>query len=334
MIATRAADCQVTVAYVNLVGANDGLVFDGGGYVAQNGRVLLDAPRFREGVQRGDGRPRSHAPPAHREHDLARGPGGLRRSAAPERDARARRRAHRVSGASALAFPAPANRSFFLPVGRRRSALAARLFCEELLDALALGVGDYFEKNGCFKTIGVALSGGRDSLLVLAIARRWIDRRWAALPPEASAGRRRASCSARSSCRRATRRPRRAPPPSRRRATSTRRFAVVSIDDAFERELVGGREDAPARRVADAAGAPERAGARPRGAHVDVGERRGGALPPDEQHEREGRRLRDDRRRRRGGAQRHRERAEDGRELPPRLALRDDAAGRASASRC
>ena len=44
MIATRAADCQATLAYVNLFGANDGLVFDGGGIVAQNGRVLLDAP--------------------------------------------------------------------------------------------------------------------------------------------------------------------------------------------------------------------------------------------------------------------------------------------------
>jgi len=33
MIATRAADCQATVAYVNAVGANDGLVFDGGGFV-------------------------------------------------------------------------------------------------------------------------------------------------------------------------------------------------------------------------------------------------------------------------------------------------------------
>src|ERR1700723_2940221 len=49
MIATRAADNQCTVVYANLVGANDGLVFDGGGIVAQNGRVLLDAPRFTEG---------------------------------------------------------------------------------------------------------------------------------------------------------------------------------------------------------------------------------------------------------------------------------------------
>ncbi|HEY2516105.1 MAG TPA: nitrilase-related carbon-nitrogen hydrolase, partial [Polyangiaceae bacterium] len=50
MVATRAADNQCSVVYANLVGANDGLVFDGGGLVAQNGRVVLDAPRFAEGV--------------------------------------------------------------------------------------------------------------------------------------------------------------------------------------------------------------------------------------------------------------------------------------------
>src|SRR4029077_1601996 len=49
MIATRASDNQATIAYANLVGANDGLVFDGGGFVNQNGRPVLDAPRFREG---------------------------------------------------------------------------------------------------------------------------------------------------------------------------------------------------------------------------------------------------------------------------------------------
>src|SRR5690606_37626595 len=49
MIATRAADNQCTVVYANLVGANDGLVFDGGGFVNQNGRPMLEAPRFEEG---------------------------------------------------------------------------------------------------------------------------------------------------------------------------------------------------------------------------------------------------------------------------------------------
>ena len=49
LIATRAADYQCTFAYANLVGANDGLIFDGGGYVNQNGKWMLEAPRFEEG---------------------------------------------------------------------------------------------------------------------------------------------------------------------------------------------------------------------------------------------------------------------------------------------
>jgi NAD+ synthase (glutamine-hydrolysing) len=47
---------------------------------------------------------------------------------------------------------------------------------EEILDALALGVGDYFEKVGVFKIIGVSLSGGRDSLLTLLIGHRYASK--------------------------------------------------------------------------------------------------------------------------------------------------------------
>ena len=49
MIATRAADNQTVLIYANLVGGKDGLIFDGGGFVFQNGRLVLEAPRFREG---------------------------------------------------------------------------------------------------------------------------------------------------------------------------------------------------------------------------------------------------------------------------------------------
>jgi NAD+ synthase (glutamine-hydrolysing) len=140
-----------------------------------------------------------------------------------------------TSAAGSLAFPVPANRSFFLPadVAPKRPRDA---FCEDLLDALALGVGDYFEKNACFKTIGVALSGGRDSLLVLAIARRWIDRRWRELPEAARKAKAREILRAFYM-------------PTRYSSTETRAAAehtardldaplsIVSIDDAFEREL-------------------------------------------------------------------------------------------------
>jgi NAD+ synthase (glutamine-hydrolysing) len=240
MIATRAADCQATLAYVNLVGANDGLVFDGGGYVAQNGRMVLVAERFREGVQAvtvdldRTTRLRTENTTWREDQELA--------AAAPRPSPRRVRVDAPTRGREALAFPAPPNRSFFLPVDSPRAGVAMPMptprdaFCEELLDALALGVGDYFEKNGCFKTIGVALSGGRDSLLALAIARRWIDQRWADL----SAAERAAKASG---ILRAFFMPTRySSKETRVAAEQVARdydapFEVVSIDEAFEREL-------------------------------------------------------------------------------------------------
>jgi NAD+ synthase (glutamine-hydrolysing) len=235
MIATRASDCQVAVAYVNLVGANDGLVFDGGGYVAQNGRMLLQGERFHEGVQAVtldlDRTRRLRTENTTWREDQASFAGTSLRPLVVEVDAPTA-----FSKASApLAFPSSSNRSFFLPTGAPEKP-ARDAFCEELLDALALGVGDYFEKNACFKTIGVALSGGRDSLLVLAIARRWIDMRWR--DSHAAARKAKAHELLRAFYM-----------PTRYSSAETRAAAeqaakdldtplrTVSIDDAFEREL-------------------------------------------------------------------------------------------------
>jgi NAD+ synthase (glutamine-hydrolysing) len=232
MMATRAADCQATVAYVNMVGANDGLVFDGGGYVAQNGRLLLATTRFREGAQAVTLdldrtrrlRTENTTWRADQEAFAALAPRVTTvKVAAPTR------------GRDALVFPAQRNKSFFLPPDdRARDPRDA--FCEDLLDALALGVGDYFEKNGCFKTLGVALSGGRDSMLVLIIARRWIDRRFADLPPADR------KAKARELLRAFFMPTRYSSPETAAAAEQIARdldvpFAVVSIDDAFEREL-------------------------------------------------------------------------------------------------
>jgi NAD+ synthase (glutamine-hydrolysing) len=173
MIATRAADNQATIAYANLIGANDGLIFDGGGLIAQNGRIVLDAPRFREGFAAATVdldrtrrlRTENTTWRMDQEAFMSSGAPGLHRvrlGDAPRRDK--------------LVYPAPRHQSFFLP--SPEAARSPRVaFCEDLLDALALGIGDYFEKVGAFKTIGVALSGGRDSLLCLWLARRYIDRR-------------------------------------------------------------------------------------------------------------------------------------------------------------
>jgi NAD+ synthase (glutamine-hydrolysing) len=233
MLATRASDNQCTVVYANLVGANDGLVFDGGGYVAQNGRFLLEAPRFREGF-------------AAATVDLDR----TRRLRVENSTWRADqenfaltapRVAHvAVKGSTgprdALIYPAPPHGSFFLP-GPEAIRSKRADFCEDLLDALALGVGDYFEKTGAFRTIGVALSGGRDSLLCLIVARRYVERRFASLTPAERRDK------ARSILRAFFMPTRYSSPETRAAAVQAAKdldvpLSIEAVDDAFERELV------------------------------------------------------------------------------------------------
>ena len=176
LIATRASDHQCTIAYSNAVGANDGLIFDGGGFVNQNGKWSLEAPRFREGFAAANvdldrtARLRTEQTTwrLDREADVAVHPPVPVVDVPPELFATEETRRD-------LAYPVPAHRSFFLPEpSAPRDPRAA--FCEEILDALALGIGDYFEKTGVFKQIGVSLSGGRDSLLTLLVAHRYARR--------------------------------------------------------------------------------------------------------------------------------------------------------------
>ena len=233
MIATRAGDNQCVVAFANLLGANDGLVFDGGGFVAQNGRLLLEAPRFREGIA-------SVTVDLDRTRRLRHENSTWRADqeafiASSPRCAHVAVAAATTKARSALTYPVPPNRSFFLPEPTPLTSARVQ-FCEDMLDALALGVGDYFEKTRAFKTIGVALSGGRDSLLCLYIARRWISRRFGALGPEGEKAKAREILRAFFM-------------PSRYSSAETREaaeaaardldapLAIAPIDESFEREL-------------------------------------------------------------------------------------------------
>jgi len=173
MIATRAADNQCTIVYANLVGGNDGLVFDGGGFVNQNGRSSLEAPRFREGF-------------VATVVDLDRTTRSRREASTWRNDLEAFRREHltvpvrRIDQATAdrsmLAYPAPfPGTTFFLPSATLPVRTARDELLDDFYDALALGVADYYRKIGAFKGIGIALSGGRDSLLTLLIAHRALE---------------------------------------------------------------------------------------------------------------------------------------------------------------
>jgi NAD+ synthase (glutamine-hydrolysing) len=232
MLSTRAADNQATIVYANLVGANDGLIFDGGGYVSQNGRILLEAPRFREQVSfvtvdlDRTVRLRSENTTWRMDQERFSESTPLARRVVVKEP---------TTGRDGLAYPAPAHGSFFLP-GPETRRTSREQFSEDLLDALALGVGDYFEKTGAFKTIGVALSGGRDSLLTLLVARRYLDRKYADLD---DAGRRAKA----GEVLRAFFMPSRYSSAETRAAAQKAAeevgapFVVLSIDDAFDQEF-------------------------------------------------------------------------------------------------
>lgn len=170
MIATRASDNQCTIAYANLVGSNDGLVFDGGGYVNQNGRPMLDAPRFREGY-------------ATTVVDLDRTVRCRREASTWRNDLESFRREQRLvsearvtaptADRSSHAYPAPPRgTTFFLPTASTPSASPRDDLLDDFYDALSLSVADYYRKTRAFRCIGVALSGGRDSLLTFLVAWR------------------------------------------------------------------------------------------------------------------------------------------------------------------
>jgi NAD+ synthase (glutamine-hydrolysing) len=169
MLATRAADNQTVLIYANAVGGQDGLIYDGGGLVFQNGRLVLDAPRFREGW-------------ASAIVDLDR-TSRLRMENTTWRtdceDFRLQRLdvpvlvcEGRTSDRSRLAYPAPPGGSFFLPASQTAHVDPRDAALDDLFEALASGVSSYFSKTGAFKSLGIALSGGRDSMLTLLVAWR------------------------------------------------------------------------------------------------------------------------------------------------------------------
>ena len=241
MIATRAADNQCTIIYANLVGANDGLVFDGGGYVSQNGRPVLDAPRFVEGY-------------ATCVVDLDRTIRCRREASTWRSDLEEFRRAsrlvscleveHAVTAASPHAFPAPLpGTTFFLPSADVPTTSARDGLLDDFYEAMALAVADYFRKTGAFRAMGVALSGGRDSLLTLLVAGRAAAMVLGDGPADARAARTREMLQTFYMPSRFSSEATRAAAEQSARDVGAR-FAVISIEEAFDREARRNASDA------------------------------------------------------------------------------------------
>jgi NAD+ synthase (glutamine-hydrolysing) len=147
MLATRAADASCSLVYVNLVGGQDELIFDGASLVFDaNGDLLASAPQFEETVVVVDMEVR----PVYRKRLL---------------DPRGR----------PTAPPLPVT---VVSSDGRQPRDAARLPAvitppldpvAEIYRALVVGTHDYVTKNG-FSDVVIGLSGGIDSSLVAAIA--------------------------------------------------------------------------------------------------------------------------------------------------------------------
>lgn len=168
MTSVRAADSVVVVAYNNLIGGQDRLIFDGGSLlVNQAGQIIARGKLFEEDfivadIDLDDVSVAKLSDPRHRKAVLA-----LKMSGEPlcEKvcaDAPTRKEPTRLarttassasSATSAAARPLPDE---MLPL-------------REMYDALTLGLRDYVRKNG-FKKVVLGLSGGIDSAMVATIS--------------------------------------------------------------------------------------------------------------------------------------------------------------------
>ncbi len=144
MLATRAADASVPMVYVNLVGGQDELVFDGASMVFdEGGHLFARARQFAEDLL---------------VVDVDVRPGFRRRLLDPR---------GRVT-----APPLPEVRVTDAQLAERHSVPRIEPALEpvrEVYEALVIGTRDYVRKNG-FATVLIGLSGGIDSSLVAAIA--------------------------------------------------------------------------------------------------------------------------------------------------------------------
>ncbi|MBK6911066.1 MAG: NAD(+) synthase [bacterium] len=113
LLRARSRAAGIPLIYVNQVGANDSLIFDGTSLAARNGELIFESPRWVEQI-------------------------------------------------SVLDLHAP------VPVAIHPDTHSA--FFDDLSAALALGIADYFAKTRAFDRLGVSLSGGKDSALVLLLA--------------------------------------------------------------------------------------------------------------------------------------------------------------------
>ena len=150
MLSVRARDNMCWVAFVNAVGGQDELVFDGHSFVVdQEGEVVVRGPAFEEALLIVDVDPSTAI--GHRLRDARRRALARERTTLPDPPV-----------VEATAVPSAGR----LPAEPRLEPLLGEL--EEMRRALELGLADYMTKNG-FREVVLGISGGIDSAVTAAL---------------------------------------------------------------------------------------------------------------------------------------------------------------------
>ena len=152
MVATRAADNELYVAYLNMVGGQDELVFDGASLICdQEGEVVARGKQFKEDLVVAD-------------LDVE---GVFRSRLQNPRPRKENPTILREIGETQVVSVSPYTPRERPPLPERRVTPLGPV--EEVYRALVLGTGDYVIKNG-FRKVVIGLSGGVDSSLTACVA--------------------------------------------------------------------------------------------------------------------------------------------------------------------
>jgi NAD+ synthase (glutamine-hydrolysing) len=158
LVVRRAREANAALAYANMVGGQDELIFDGDSIlVAADGTLLARGPQFEEALVVAD-------------LDLPAAPPGAQAADQPvdagDGSVITIKRVTLSPSDPALSDPAPSE-----PTGVEGAGLFWPRLSDpaEVYGALVLGVRDYVRKNG-FRSVILALSGGIDSALTATIA--------------------------------------------------------------------------------------------------------------------------------------------------------------------
>ncbi|MEV4351021.1 NAD+ synthase [Actinoplanes sp. NPDC049596] len=156
LVKRRAAEAGATVAYVNMVGGQDELVFDGDSLiVTAGGELLARARQFAEELL---------------VHDLSLPAADSSPNVSGRTDAPAPGFERRIDDDMAVVRVAALGDLRPHAGDKKDGGIAARVADEEeIWSALVLGLRDYVNKNG-FRSVVLGLSGGIDSAVVAAIA--------------------------------------------------------------------------------------------------------------------------------------------------------------------